>query len=383
MSAGADGFSLQCEGGDFRLQFRGYAQFDGRFFSGDEGALAVDTFVLRRVRPILQGTVGKYFDFSLMPDFGGGTAVLQDAWLDFKPSPKLRVSVGKFKAPVGLERLQSATAIAFVERAFPTALVPNRDVGMQVHGELAGGVRRLRGRHLRRGPRRRQRRHRRQRRQGPRRPRLPLPLQEGPVRPQGPGLRHRRHHGQAVGPPARLPLGGTDQRHHDPHRESPPTGRARADSPQLSFYSGPLRPARGVRPVRLQGQEAQTAHAFDLDARAWQATATVALTGDKASYGGVRPAKPFDPAKGQWGALELAARVHGLELSRESVDAGLVDPDALGRKITAWAVGLTWYLTRNVKQFADFEHVSLQGRRRRRPDRDSENAVFIRTQVSF
>lgn len=94
-TAGSDGFSLQSEGGDYRLQLRGYVHFDGRFFAGDEGALAIDTFTLRRVRPILQGSLGRYFDFNLMPDFGGGTTVLQDAWLDFKPSGKLKLRVGK------------------------------------------------------------------------------------------------------------------------------------------------------------------------------------------------------------------------------------------------------------------------------------------------
>ncbi|HVQ28100.1 MAG TPA: porin, partial [Vicinamibacteria bacterium] len=139
-SASAEGFMIQSESGDFRLQLRGYSQLDGRFFSGDTGAVALNTFVLRRVRPILQGTVGKYFDFNITPDFGVGTTVLQDAYLDVRYTPKFRVRVGKFKPPVGLERLQSATNIAFVERAYPTALVPNRDVGFMIHGELAGGV---------------------------------------------------------------------------------------------------------------------------------------------------------------------------------------------------------------------------------------------------
>src|SRR4030042_647327 len=75
-----------------------------------------------------------------MPDFGVGTTVLQDAWLDVDYSPKARVRVGKFKSPVGLERLQAAPAISFVERAYPTAIVPNRDVGVMLHGDLAGGV---------------------------------------------------------------------------------------------------------------------------------------------------------------------------------------------------------------------------------------------------
>jgi phosphate-selective porin OprO/OprP len=37
---------------------------------------------------------------------------------------------GQYKAPVGLERLQSASAIVFLERAFPTELAPNRDRGV-------------------------------------------------------------------------------------------------------------------------------------------------------------------------------------------------------------------------------------------------------------
>ena len=61
LTAGPEGFTLQS--GDYKLQLRGYSQFDGRFFSGDEGPLAIDTFVLRRVRPVLQGTLGKSFEF--------------------------------------------------------------------------------------------------------------------------------------------------------------------------------------------------------------------------------------------------------------------------------------------------------------------------------
>src|SRR5262249_47368638 len=136
----AEGLVVQSESGDYRLQLRGYAQVDGRFFSSDTAALAIDTFLLRRARPIFLGTVAKYFDFNITPDFGGGTTVLQDAYLDARYSTKLRLQVGKFKAPVGLERLQSAANIHFVERAFPTALVPNREVGVQLHGELAAGV---------------------------------------------------------------------------------------------------------------------------------------------------------------------------------------------------------------------------------------------------
>lgn len=139
-SASGEGFVLSSESGDFRLQLRGYAHFDGRFYPGDEAGAATDSFLVRRVRPILSGTVGKYFDFNLTPDFGGGAAVIQDAYVELRASPRVRVRVGKQKSPVGLERLQSATALAFVERSYPSALLPVRDVGVQVTGDLVGGV---------------------------------------------------------------------------------------------------------------------------------------------------------------------------------------------------------------------------------------------------
>jgi hypothetical protein len=43
------------------------------------------------VRPIVSGTVAQYFDFIITPDFGGGTTVLQDAYIDVRYTPKLRV----------------------------------------------------------------------------------------------------------------------------------------------------------------------------------------------------------------------------------------------------------------------------------------------------
>ena len=48
------------------------------------------------------------------------------------------MTAGKFKLPVGLERLQSANDIRMVARAFPTALAPNRDIGLQVAGNVLG-----------------------------------------------------------------------------------------------------------------------------------------------------------------------------------------------------------------------------------------------------
>ena len=66
------------------LRLRGYAMADGRFYLHDQPNNGIDTFLLlREVRPILEGTVYRDFDFRLMPDFGNGASpstILQDAY---------------------------------------------------------------------------------------------------------------------------------------------------------------------------------------------------------------------------------------------------------------------------------------------------------------
>src|SRR5262245_30524624 len=62
-----DGFVLQSEDGDYRLQLNGLFQADERFAVDDPQNHVVNTFLFRRIRPILQGRVAKYFDFYFNP----------------------------------------------------------------------------------------------------------------------------------------------------------------------------------------------------------------------------------------------------------------------------------------------------------------------------
>ena len=140
VSAGQDGFVIKSADGAYQLKIRALVQADGRFWDGQETRPVTDTFDLRRARPILEGTVNKFFDFRLVPDFGEGKTTLFDAYIDWRFAPWIRLRAGKFKPPVGLERLQSASDTDFVERALPTNLVPNRDVGLQLGGDVLEGV---------------------------------------------------------------------------------------------------------------------------------------------------------------------------------------------------------------------------------------------------
>ena len=135
--AGAGGFELRSADSAFRLRIRGYLHADSRYYGGDDDNRGIDTFLLRRARPIVEATFFKIFDFRIMTDFGGGTAVVQDAYFDARFAKVFNLRAGKQKPPLGQERLLSATDILFIERALPTALVPNRDVGVQVYGDLA------------------------------------------------------------------------------------------------------------------------------------------------------------------------------------------------------------------------------------------------------
>jgi hypothetical protein len=92
--------------------------------------------VIRRARPIFEGTLWRIFDFRIMPDFGGGTSALFDGYVECRFSKALRVRAGKFKPPLGLERLRSATDLDFVERGAPTSLAPSVTSGPGSFGVL-------------------------------------------------------------------------------------------------------------------------------------------------------------------------------------------------------------------------------------------------------
>src|SRR5437588_3665025 len=94
IKAGRQGFSLGSDDGDFSLRIRGYVQADSHEFTTGSKPASGSTFEMRRVRPILEGTVFRFFDYKIMPDFGLGTSVLQDAYLDAHYYDPVRLDFG-------------------------------------------------------------------------------------------------------------------------------------------------------------------------------------------------------------------------------------------------------------------------------------------------
>jgi phosphate-selective porin OprO/OprP len=61
VSLGSNGLIIRSADTNFLMNLHGYAQVDGRFYLNEHNP-ANDTFLLRRVRPIIEGTVFDRFD---------------------------------------------------------------------------------------------------------------------------------------------------------------------------------------------------------------------------------------------------------------------------------------------------------------------------------
>jgi len=83
------------------------------------------------------------------------------------------------------------------------------------------------------------------------------------------------------------------------------------------------------------------------------------LTGEtRSSVGIVKPRRPFDLRRGQFGlgAWELTARYNYLHIGNEVFTAGLADPNLWANQVNMVDVGLNWSLTQYVKIYLDWQH---------------------------
>jgi phosphate-selective porin OprO and OprP len=99
------GFGIGSPDKQFQVRLHGQLQIDGRRFFDDDSLRDLDTFLVRRARPTVEVTLLGLADAVFTPDFAGGTLQLFDAYIDVHPRPWLRLRAGKFKPPIGLERL--------------------------------------------------------------------------------------------------------------------------------------------------------------------------------------------------------------------------------------------------------------------------------------
>lgn len=398
LTAGEKGFAIASRDGSFNLKLRTLVHTDYREFLDDDNLPDnLDSFSFRRVRPTLEGTIFGIYDFRVMPDFAGSRVVVQDAWVDAKFFPYAKVRVGKFKTPVGLERLQAAGDIRFIERGLPTGLAPNRDLGIQLHGDvwanhlnyqlgifngvLDGGSSEANADVDNNGKKDLAARV------------FLSPFAEGAdfrLRELGFGLgatytNQTGNVGQSLLPTYRSP-GQINVFSYRPGVFA--DGRRLRLSPQLSWYYN----AFGLLAEHISvAQEVSRAlpnaplKRAELEHSASQITFNYVLTGEPASYKEVRPLNPFKIGAPGWGAWELVARLQNLRLDSDGFAAeaaSFADPRSSISSANAWAVGFNWYLNRQIKLSADYEQTHFE-QGATLGDRPDEATVLTRLQVYF
>jgi phosphate-selective porin OprO and OprP len=384
-----NGFTFKSADGAYQLKVRGYVQFDSRFFLDDDEKPAIDTFTLRRVRPIFEGTLAKIFDFRIMPDFGGGTTVLQDAYMEARFNPAFRVRAGKFKPPVGLERLQSGTDILFVERALPTNLVPNRDLGVQISGDFAGGItsyqvgvfngvldggsgdgdtndeKDVAARLFFQ----------------------PFVTGTGPLKNLGFGIAGSsgNQSGTATAPglPSYRSPGQQTVFSYRADGTAPNTtiadGRHVRIVPQAYLYSGPfglLAEYASSRQDVARGAVSET-----LEHTSWQVAASWVIAGGEPTFRSVNPKTVFDLSAHTWGAFEVKVRWNKLDIDDATFPV-FANPASAIRSEQSLAAGLNWYLNRNVRLLFDYERATFDGGAAT-GDREDEKIFFSRFQIQY
>ncbi|HUR59194.1 MAG TPA: porin [Opitutaceae bacterium] len=371
------------------LRLRALLQADLRQFFDDGGGTANNAFVLRRVRLISEGTLAKNFHFQFVPEFGGSAVTINEANLNITLTDSLAVRFGRFKEPIGLERLQSDSWTFFNERSIATNLTPDRDLGVQVAGDLAGG-----------------------------RVNYAVGVFNGLADAAGSNNTDHDDEKDLVGRVMATPfksradtawrglslgIAGSTGRHKTASGRTNgyrtdgqqvffafnpgvvADGRTWRVAPQLDFRDGPFG-LLGEYIVSAANVRAATGPVTEVRNTAGSVQAGYVLTGEASAYNGVMPRVNFDPAAGTWGAFEVTGRHAWLSIDTSafptlaSVTANASDARSIG-------VGLNWYLSKAVAFKFDYYQTKFgfqPGAAPTAPVLQQDEKVFItRFQVSF
>ncbi len=361
-TADTSGFTIRSRDDNFVLHIGADVQFDLRTYYGAGATGDTDTIVPRRIRPTLYGTVYKYVDFFIRPDFGQGTTALYDAYVQLNYIPWAQIRVGKFKPPIGLERLQEDDNTTFVERALPTLLVPQRDLGFQIGSNLFR-----------------------------KRVTYQLGVFNGvpdssigtdtavsdhrdyvarlfltPFEPeeksllQGLGLGFAASGGNTDG--EALPSYKTFGQESFFTFSSGVTaaGHRTRLAPQGYYYLGPFG-LYGEYTVAEEGfQKGVVRH--EVAFRAYNGEISYILTGEKKTFGSPTPKRNFDPLHhGGWGAVELAMRLDDWEADKGIYNYGLASDANTPRHLHEWTGGVNWFLNRLVRISGDYGTTAFGG----------------------
>lgn len=392
VTAGKDGFLLRAPDTSYQLRIRYEGHFDGRYFVNSDtfSTTRQPVFLVRRARPIIEAQLPGHFFFRIMADFGNGKLDIPDAYIENNLFSAVGARIGKFKSPFSLEVLQSTTANPFIELSLSSQLAPNRDIGGQLQGDIGNGLvsyaigvfngtadgtnidgdwnrpKDLAGR---------------------------IFVQPFPTFPALKGLgiggaftygdhsdpRDPKKWSSTITPASVSGLKTAGQESFFKYRD---TTYASGDETRLdlqgNYYVGPFgltgEYINNKSFIKLKTQK-------EITNTGWNVSVIYALTGEPNSFKGLKPFRNFNPVKGQWGALELAARVSSVEVDN-SIFPVFADSTKQAKKAIDYTGGINWYLNRHIKILLDYTQTQFTGgaKKGNAPD---ENLIAGRVQVVY
>jgi len=402
-----DGFFLASRDQAYKLKFTGFAQADYKGIETNDPTAS--NFSLRRVRPAVEGTLAKYYNFKVEPDFGQGKTQLKNGYVELDYLQDLNATrLGKFKGPQGLEQISDDYYIPFIERSLATNLAPDYAVGVMTYGKPFGDILQYK-----------------------------LALLNGNDRAnwQGKGSDTDVDNNKAVDFAGRLQLNPFAQTDNfwvkgiqlggwfmEGREEDVPsagsdgiltfktqsgttffkTGKDVRQEGQrtragwdASWFLGPILFSSefDVMNSELQRDNGKPTYATaNIPTYAWLVQASWLLTGEDATLFGVKPKKDFDPRKGGWGAFELAARFSQLHAGAEFFEGGWASPVGQTNRADDFTLELNWYLNKYVKLMFAWDHVmfadpisvsATSGSGFTNNNLGDEDAFWFRTQVKW
>jgi len=404
VKAGPTGFSFSSTDNANVIRFRGNLAVDGRWFMDHVTPESNDTFLFRKVRPYIEGTIDNDYDFRFMPDFAGGKTIVVDAFMTARILPWLAIQAGKFKGPVGLERLQPDQYNRFMELGLPSDLVPNRDLGVEVGGDILGGtfgyaigefdgVTDGNSTDSNSNPDA-------DSNDGKKDTEARLFTQpfvnSGIPALRGLGFGIAGTYVQTVGNATNTLLPSyktTGQNTFFSYRTGTTgtfaDGRRERWSPQAYYFVGPFGAlAEYVRSEQDVSRQLSTTveRSGRVDNSAYQILLSYFLTGEAETYNSITPLTSFHAGSGGWGAWEVVARYSELQVDSAAFAGGtqsFADPTTSARKARATGVGINWWLNANVKWVLDYEWTQFEGGAANNGNRPDERALTTRFALTF
>jgi phosphate-selective porin OprO/OprP len=383
------GFSLSTADGGFGFQIRPRLQTDFHFFP--DAADGNNEFYVRRAILSMRGNIGDSVRWIVSPNFGGSSTVLDDAWIELSPTKNLTAYVGKIQIFEGLENIQSNAKLLFIERGTPYGLVPGREFGIKILGKAAQGLVSY-GVSVTNDALDSTSANNSANTSGD--------LATGAYLFLTPATNNKESllSGLGVGLAVSTAKSDTsiDTTNSDRSIKFKTGGRNTFLSiqngvivrgthnrfnPQFYYYHGPL----GILSEYVLSTSKMSRGGVDRDISnsAWTVQASWVVTGEDASFSGVKPSHPFVFGKGGWGAWELGARLNAFNADEDlfAGDAATkLTSSTSAQKLMAWGLVAKWYLTENLLWALNYERSDFSGLG---ANRSTEDVITTRLQIDF